>query len=206
MKKISYILIIILFIFNVVLLFNINNNVEEDKKNKEYLTSLQSFYDDKFIVEKQNESLKLDKNLKLLTIEGDTILVKDIFKSNKIVLKYSLFNCEACIQAEYKILAEFNSVIMDQVCIIAYYDRVRDLIGDYSKLKQIGLDKIPMYLIQNDKFGIPIDEQNTPYYFQINSDLMMSNFFIPIKEKPKLSEYYLKFGLKNFFSNDALKK
>lgn len=64
----------------------------------------------------------------------------------------------------------------------------------------MGLKNIPIYLIQEDQSGIPMDENNVPYYFQVNRDLVINNFFIPIKEIPKLSENYLKYALKNFIN------
>lgn len=196
-NKFFFLIVISLILFNAFLLFNNNSKKEETNV---YLNSLKSVYEDKFIVEKQNENLKLDKNLKLLTVDGDSVLVKDIFNNNKIVLKYSLLNCGACIDAEYQVLRELSKNFDNELCIIAYYDRVRDLIGDYKKLKEIGLDEVTIYLIPDDKLGVPLDKQNIPYYFLIDNDLTMTNLFIPMKESPKLSINYLKSNLKNVFN------
>ena len=191
---IYFVIILGLFALNTRLLFKEKKEtIYQDKE-----LSLKSFYENKFFVEKEHENLKLDENLKLVTIEGDTVLAKDVFNKHKIVFRYSMLNCGSCINAEYNILETNNSLIDNQICIIAYYDRVSDLIIDYKKLEQIELNNISVYLLPNDELGIPMDRNNTPYYFQINQDLVINNFFVPAKEIPELSDNYLKYALKNF--------
>ena len=70
----------------------------------------------------------------------------------------------------------------------------------YKNLTSRGLINIKMYYLQNEALLIPIDKLNIPYYFCVNSDLMMTNFFIPQKDMPKLSNIYLNYTTTNFLN------
>ena len=122
----------------------------------------------------------------------------DVFKNKQVVLRYSVLNCGDCIDAETAILASMKDRISGEIVIITYFEKIRGLIFDYKKLEKLGLKDIPIYLLVDNKLGIPLEKQNLPYYFNIDSNLNMSNFFIPIKEKPRLSNSYLNFSFKNY--------
>lgn len=146
----------------------------------------------------QNENLQLDSNLKLLAINRDTVLVKDVFNKDKLILSYRESNCRMCVDAELKILIKNAQKINNEICIIASYKNFRGVIVDKRNLESAGLKNIEIYYLLPNTLKIPIEKQNRPYYFQIDSGLKMTNFFIPKKEEPRLSETYLKFFLKNY--------
>ncbi|WP_258226988.1 hypothetical protein [Aestuariibaculum sp. M13] len=168
-------------------------------KCEEQFTSIEKLYQNNIIATKENENLYLNGQTKLMTIEGDTVLTKDIFKDDKLIFIYSLLNCRNCIDAEFENLGKFAKGFYKNVVVITYQERLRDLIMDYTELQKLGLDNIEMYLLIDNQLNIPIEKHNIPYYFHINPDLKMNNFFIPLKEQPKLSEYYLKYSHKNYF-------
>lgn len=179
----------------------IKSNYEENlTKNEEQLKIKEKTHTNLFIVENENENLNLRDDLKLITIEGDTIFAKNAFKSSSIVLRYSVLNCGDCVNAEFKNLEMYAKKFSKQITIITYYKRIRGLIMDYKKLQKQGLDNITMYMLPDNKLDIPLENHNIPYYFHINPDLRINNVFIPLKEQPRLSEYYLKYSFKNFFS------
>lgn len=199
MKKKFIIVIFTMLFLNGLLVYKIkfaknNNIVSEDIIDK-----VETMYQNKFIIEKENENLKLNSSTKLVNINRDTLFAKDVFKKRSIVLRYSVLNCGDCVDAETAILSAMKSDFSDKICIITYYDKIRGLIFDYKKLEKLGLNKIPIYLLIDNELGIPLEKQNVPYYFNIDSTLTMSNFFIPIKDKPRLSNSYLNSSLKNFF-------
>ncbi len=207
MKKTTYILIIILIILNSVLAYKIKTNSNEfitiysllnkklDKNKSELLTFKQNF-----IQEKGNENLKLDGNLELIDIEGNTVLAKDIIKKNSLVFRFSELNCGACIDAEINALVDNKDKIKKDVIFIVYYQDNRNLFVFYKEFQKKGLTNIKMYLSPNKGLSIAMDKLNMPYYFCVNSNLVMSNFFIPQKEKPKLSQVYLECTSKNFLN------
>lgn len=207
MKKTIYILIIILIILNSFLAYKIKSNnsgfitiysllnKKLDKKKSELLA-----FEQNFIQEKENENLKIDGNLGLIDISGKTVLAKDIIKANSLVLRFSELNCGACIDAEINALIKNKNKIKKDAILIAYYQDKRNLFVFYKDFQKKGLTNFKMYLLPNNDLHIPLDKLNIPYYFCINSDLTMNNFFIPQKDKPKLSNVYLDCTLKRFLN------
>ena len=95
-------------------------------------------------------------------------------------------------------MIEIKERLSENIFLIAHYRNKRDLYVIYKQLKMKGLSGIEMFFLEENGLNIPIEKINTPFYFNINSNLIMNNFFIPQKDKPELSESYLKFVLKNF--------
>lgn len=209
--NISIVMIIALIIINAVTLYRFNKNnetyeevtnllVDEVKGVRDEFTKIIEAHQNYFDAEKLNENLKLNKELTLLTIRGDTVLTKDVFKRNSIVFRYSMLNCNNCIETEINILIKNKTLFNEELCIIAHYKSLRNLNVFYKTFKKRGLSNIKMYLLPNNDLGIPLEKYNIPYYFHIDSNLTMSNFFVPIAGEPKLSTIYLNHTLKNFFT------
>ena len=207
MKKISYIIIIALIVFNSVLAYKIKSNTTEftmiysllnKKLDKNKSATIK--FEHNFIREQENENLQLDANSELLDIVGNKVFAKDIFKKNSLVFRFSELNCGDCIDAEIDALIKNKDKIKKDVILIAYYQNPRDLFVFYKEFQKKGLVNFDMYLSPNKGLGIPLDLQNIPYYFCVNSNLIMNNFFIPQKEKPKLSQVYLDYTSKNFLN------
>ena len=161
------------------------------------LNDLEQNYNNKFFNEKQNENFPFNKNLKLITINRDTVLANNVLK-NKLVLRYNESNCRLCVDSEIDILIKNASLFTDEVCVVATYNKFRGIIVDKRKFVNNGLNNIKIYWVSSN-LNIPLEKQNIPYYFYLNSNLTLNNVFIPMKEYPKLSQTYLKFALKNFF-------
>lgn len=207
MKKVIYISIIILIVLNSVLAYKIKSNNNEfitiysllNKKLDKNKTELLTFQKN-FTHEKENDNLKLESDLQLIDIVGNPVLAKDIIKTNSLVLRFSELNCGSCIDAEINALVNHKDKIKKNIILIAYYQDKRDLFVFYKDFKNKGLANIKMYLLADKGLNIPIDKLNTPYYFCVNSDLIMNNFFIPQKDKPTLSKVYLDHTLKVFLN------
>jgi len=154
------------------------------------------------MVENENENLKMPNSLKLLDMQGDSIFAKDIFSKKMLVFRYSILNCSDCVNAEFDGL--INEFLIDKskiknTCLLAYYEKARDLLVDYRKFQDKHIN-IQMYILPINQFNIPIEIQNLPYFFTIDSSLIMSDFFIPMKEKPDWSISYLKLVFKKYFN------
>lgn len=207
MKKVTYIIIIILIVLNSILAYKIKSNSNEfttiyslvNKKMDKNKTQLLTF-EHNFIREKENENLKLNSNIELIDIEGKTVLAKDIFKTNSLVFRFSELNCGECIDAEIDALVNSKDKIKKDVILVAYYQTPRDLFVFYKELQKKGMINFKMYLSPDKGLAIPIDKLNMPYYFCVNGNLIMNNFFIPQKEKPNLSEVYLDYTSKKFLN------
>lgn len=163
----------------------------ENLKNIITITNLDYF---KYNAKKtrNNENLKLPSLLKLLTIDGDTILAKDAFDKNNVVFRYSFLNCETCYEFEIDFLEKQKDLLNDKFCIITYQKTVKDLIYIQERFRKNGISNVKVYYLPNNDLGTPIDQLNIPYYFSINSSLKMNNFFVPNQEKSEYSKIYLK--------------
>lgn len=203
MRKIKYIIIILLFVLNGFLIIKISNfsKVSNDISivlkdiKKELLTFEQNIFE-----ENQNENLKLREDIKLTNINGNIVLTKDIFKKHTLVLRYSESNCDDCIKAEFSTILKNKELFVNDICLIAHYRNKRDLFVFYKDFQNKGLKNIKMYLLPDKGLDIPADNLNMPYYFCIDSTLRITNVFIPQKDKPKLSESYLLSTSNNFMS------
>lgn len=160
----------------------------------------ETFYQNLILATKRNENLKLSKNLKLINIDGDTLLAKDLSFKNKIVLRYSILNCGDCVDEEFNILEKNKSLFSDNLIIITYHKNLRSFLMDWKKLQKMGIDNVNLYLLLDNDIGIPLEKENIPYYFYLANDLSMTNFFIPLREYPHLSNNYLKYTFQNFFN------
>ncbi|WP_281299296.1 hypothetical protein [Flavobacterium limnophilum] len=206
-KTITITVLLVLNIFCLYKYKNCNEALELAKTTQKKESSLQKelqkdnerMYQNNLIASKKNENLKLEPNLKLISIEGDSVFAKDIFKTNSLVLRYSVLNCGDCIDAEIENLEKYAKPFSEKIIIITHYENLRRLIIDYKNLQKLGLDKVTVYMLPSNKLGIPMEENNIPYYFHIDPKLTISNVFIPMREEPRLSEYYLKYSFKNYF-------
>ncbi|GAL73410.1 hypothetical protein [Jejuia pallidilutea] len=208
MKNTKYIIsIIALLLLNVVLIYklktynrnySINSTViieKSEKSKKEILT-----FEQNFINESINENLEFDNNVRIVDINNNDILAKDLFKNKSIVLYYSELHCNDCITAEINTIIKNKEKLDESFVLLAHYQNNRDLFVFNNEFQKKGLKKIKMYLLLDKGLNIPADKLNIPYYFCIDSTLRITNFFIPQKDKPKLSESYLINTSKNFMS------
>lgn len=205
-KHIPQLIIVILIIVNGFILYKFKNKAQENLSLQKSISTKSKFFNEykdkvtnEFIIGKESENSTLDPLLKLVNLDGDTIFVKDVITKDQIVLRYSVLNCGECVDAEFEVLKKNAELFSGEIVIITYYERIRGLITTYRKLQKMGLTKLKIYLVPDDKLGIPMDKYNIPSYFHVNKDLKMTNFFIPEKTNAKLSEAYLKLTLRNFF-------
>ncbi|MDY7396731.1 hypothetical protein UMM65_15895 [Aureibaculum sp. 2210JD6-5] len=203
MKNNTIILImltILLIGFNAKLLLKAKD--QESASNSKYkelqkeLEQNEKRYRNNFHFETQNEQLYLDKNLKLIGIDGDTVFAKNVFNNAKLVLRYTESNCRMCIDAEHDILIQNANNIKENVAVLSTYDRLRGAFMDAKKLAKSGLKNIEIYLVPY-ALKLPLEQQNIPYYFVVNKNLRVSSLLVPAKEDPKLSMHYVKSILKN---------
>lgn len=165
--------------------------------NREYIVKISDLENklknqgNKQRLELLNENLILNSKISLLDINNDTINLKSIIKKPTLVFRYSILNCGACVAIELnniqEVIAKYKT-LKDRIILISFYQDLRSEIYAYKSLKI----KIPMYIIPNNKLGLPIEENNnSPYYFVLNSDLSVSNLFIPERENIDNSKEYL---------------
>lgn len=205
-KNIPQIIIILLIFFNIYLFYNYQQSKKQKDIQEERTTKAKKFIEEQrqkinsdFFISNESENHRLNPLQKLINIQGDSVILRDIVNQKSIILRYSVLNCGECVDAEFEVLKNNFRLVSDKIIILTYYENIRGLIDTYRKLEKMGLKKVKIYIIPNNKLEIPLDKYNIPSYFITDSGLNIANVFIPDKTNPLLSETYLKFAVKNYY-------
>lgn len=138
----------------------------------------------KYWLELESGSVKLNDCI-LYSYTGNqiTYLHEIVEKSHVLVLRFSETNCNICIDTEVENLLKFSKKV-DSVNIV--------LIGSYSneRARWMRKSKFKIFNLRDQVLGLPLDDQNVPYYFILDEDLSAKSVFIPFKELPGLTEKY----------------
>lgn len=202
MNKFFYLLcIFILIVINVLFYTKLNDfgrSVEALKIDLDTKNDLIFSYEDNIIEEQINESIQLNKEITFINVNGEICSVEQIFKENTIVFRYTSFSCEDCIRAEINTILK-NKTKIKRICIIASHTNIKEFKAYYNQYLDSGMINFDFFLLtQRESLNIPLEKKNIPYYFCIDSNLRITNIFIPQKIKQKLSKSYLINASKNF--------
>lgn len=121
--------------------------------------------------------------------KGNKLLVKDVLKSNKFILRFTESSCDICINTQIeKIKNIFKDKIEDYVIALVSCDNIRLL----CLLKDKFDINFPIYLMERSDAYIFLPEAlealNAPYSFILHDDLMPSFLFVPSNEFSNISE------------------
>ena len=140
----------------------------------------------------QYNGIMLDSSTTLLD-RNDTIYTLSDFmnEERKLVFRYSFIHCNACVDTLMKLVNKFSDEVGDdKVVILAQYANIRD----YKNFVRINNIKHSIYQLQDSL--CKADELSIPYLFVLEDNMTISNFFLPRKEYPKITEQYLE-SIKN---------
>lgn len=196
MKKIS-------FIVNIILIFGILgtcieriSNKKDIEKSSEVIDSLQleltMLQGNIKLHYKYNE--KELKDFKLIDNKEDSVFLSEILgNQEKFVYKFSLHNCVSCINHELSMINYYKNLLNDENAIIIIDScSVRDLVV-FKKYNPIE-SSVPIYRMAtttNDMNQV-LKEEEIPFILFMNESLQIKDLFIPIKEYPHYSEAYHK--------------
>lgn len=125
----------------------------------------------------------------LKDIKGSKFQVKDIFKNNKLVLRFTENCCDLCISTQVQQIKEtFKDKIADYAIALVSCENVRLL----RLLKDKFDINFPIYLIERNDAYIFLPDAlellNVPYSFIIYNDLKPSFIFVPSMEFTNISK------------------
>lgn len=177
---------------NLYLLFK-QHKIHEEVANKNDLLSEQinRLSDEKLflendIISSMQGSCFLDPQMKLYTINGDSILLSNIKgKNNVLVLRYTALCCSSCVEDilnKMKKFTEENPRI--DVMLLANYR----IVFEEKTFKRICQIFPKVYNV--DLLHIPLEENIVPYLFILDKEMRVVDTFIPRKELPLLTEAY----------------
>ncbi len=121
-------------------------------------------------------------------VNGDSVLIKNIFARKTLVLAYSQFSCGVCVSSEIQLLKKFQKQHPNlSIIILGNTDKFVH-VNSFTRVNEL---EIPIYCIRRDlpvkAFGL---SGNKMFYFVTNKDLSVTNIFIPIKNNISPTESY----------------
>jgi hypothetical protein len=151
----------------------------------------------KYWKEKRSDASVL-KNIKIESSDNRLVWLKDVIgNSPRIVMVYSELNCGVCVDNEVENLKKIAvDVGSENIIFLSSYNNPRDM-WTFKRLNKLDMD---IYNLHYQKLGIPIEDDNTPFIFLIDSTLTSTMVFMPIKEVPTYSEQYYTLMKQRFFN------
>jgi len=135
----------------------------------------------------ENQNMQLSNNLEVVDEKFDTLSLKKIIDSDKLVFYYEEFNCMPCVEETMSLLNnKIDKIGRDKAIILTCYEQPRELYL-FSHINNI---EIPIYNLKS-KLNIPAVTINTPFLFTINNDLKINNLMLVDHTSPELVNEYL---------------
>ena len=190
MKKELFFLVLLLLLLNFLLLVFMHNGKKEIRllqSNVEVCIEKQQKTEDLFVQSVLANRGKLNPDLPVISITNDTSAIADIIGQGKLVFMFRKVNCNVCVSKEVQLLNKYTEKFgKKNIVILATVDYVRYLIS-FEKVNNL---KMPIYYLEHDLAKTIIGDYNKPFYCMVDSDLNISNIFIPDEENPELTVKY----------------
>ncbi len=110
-----------------------------------------------------------------------------------LVLRFSEFNCNACVDFLTNQIKENFVDYLTNPKIVLIYD------SETMRLPQNIFEK-PVFLTQKKNLlGLPMEKFNTPFMFILDKDMKAEQFFVPEMAMPELTNKYLTIIKRRYF-------
>ena len=122
--------------------------------------------------------------------------LNDIIKDATVVLRYSEFHCNTCIDTMINNLIELSNKIGDKHILLLVSSTSTTYINLFSKSKKLSFK---IYRLSPD-LEKRLPDINIPYYFVIEkSNMRINSAFVPLKENNKLTKKYMEKIKEHYF-------
>lgn len=149
----------------------VNQNLAYDYRLTLQYDECRFFPDDIVIEDPQNNQLFIDSI---------------IDNCPKLVLRYSSLNCHTCIDSLVTNAQKLSQVLgRDNICIFAKYHSD----SDFRVFWRTNNNYFRIFQVESQITRL--DSINKPYMFVLNSDNSISHLFLPHKEIPEMTKWYL---------------
>lgn len=210
-KKLIYVTMSLLVIFNFVLFFKLSTadtkgrmNIEEELKSDSIRLSLTKYYHTNNVENSLlNNNIRLDKRLKLTGIDNIDINLKTLIVSGpKLIVRSNETGCSACIENELKKIEKFGKIIGDtNIIVITTHSNIRKSIV----FKQT--NNITFKILTCRDLGLPFEKiSQKPFLFMLDSNFTTQSFFIPEMSEAEVSQAYYAAIYKRYFKATSLDK
>ena len=197
MKNTFLTAIIILFVLNIFLAYNVYNLKTENAKHRVFIST-----SDANLKKKSNEIVDLNKSLlsnlslnnqKLILEEiiltdrnSKTITLADLTRQNDKTLLYRIPNelCDPCVN---RVLNEIKKTKIDGNAIALIVSDINLLQKNDYNLSNLGIET---YLIDNT-FSLDLEQENKAYFFAVNYNGDTSDGYIPLESNTFFIKSYI---------------
>jgi hypothetical protein len=136
-------------------------------------------------------SFSLDATVK--DLHNQSRPLNEIIQDTTLILRYNQFNCSLCRDMAKDALEKFRTVTPFQkepkiIALVSSYESK----NHWLNMEQTTIPEIEIYKIDTGYLPMLIEEQNVPYFFIIDSQMLMQDVHLPTKEMPYPTELYLK--------------
>lgn len=144
---------------------------------------------------------KINPNTFVELENGQKVKFYSLIKSNTLFFKYSELSCSPCIQQEIQILKKFsNSMNNSNLFVLTSYEDI----GRLYRFKRINeIENLTLINISDQQLfsSLSLEKEHIPFYFVVDSNLILSSMFVPDKTKPILTNRYLRLVNKYVLNN-----
>lgn len=205
MKKQSLLFILLFVVFSGVLVYIYVKNMDSratQRKLIETLSNLQIEYSvlssiaDNRVHEFSRNGILLDKSHSVFDVEGKIHKLGEIIRENMLVFRYSMYNCNTCIEEQLEILKNNrDSLDLSHIVLLVDYESYLQM-SRHAKINNIEFS----IFNTGDELRNLIPDLGLPYYFVINENEMRINkMLIPMKETRSITEQYMTSVKHNYF-------
>ncbi len=149
-----------------------------------------------------NNNLKLNNDLSVIDIKGQTFLLKEIIgDSVKLIVRFSESHCEECVRFVVVKLLRFSQEKKwdkNSILFLASYHDSRNLTIFKDRLNI----SFPLYM--SDILSIPAEDTPAPYCFIVDKTMRINHLFFPDKYENDLSNIYLDIIGKRYFEKTKM--
>lgn len=129
-------------------------------------------------------------------IKSDSVFQLGYLNKPTLVFYFSEDHCSKCISQELRLIKEQCTDIDDKIILLVSFRNYKTL----QIFKQTERVDYPTYLVARRKFNWFPNQLNRPYYFILNSNMTVSDFYLSDELYPDLSKQYLK-GINRLLTN-----
>ncbi|TSA37312.1 MAG: hypothetical protein D4R64_05880 [Porphyromonadaceae bacterium] len=115
-------------------------------------------------------------DFKLSNKNGVSMNFRDLISSSTIILRKTEFGCNDCFGDIISAVKDKDSLDRNKLLIIFSVDNVKD-VRYYSQ--QFGLQDMHIYYAVKTSLPDTLEKSNLSYFFTINKDFIIRDFFIP---------------------------
>jgi hypothetical protein len=196
MKKNLFVLILIILSIFAIIYQTINNYKLTMSLKRQSIVFNNTLSDMSLLKENILNSWKIENTIltdSLIKDEDNNVIIKSnlIKRSPLLIFRFSELNCSTCIQDQLSLLSDLLQSNDINYIIISDYNSIRNL-GIFKRVNAI---KVPIYNCKQ----LLNRETITPYYFVLNKNGTISDFYYPDKKFPEISKEYLKLIHEKYF-------